>query len=145
MAVLIDNKQNNIQISLKIMKKTAQAVLDALEFPEGELSVLFVDDPEIEALNKKYLNREGPTNVIAFPMLDGSFSDITPKLLGDVVISVDTAQKEGESAGISAEGRIVELLIHGILHLFGYDHEEGGKEALEMEKKSQELVALIKS
>ena len=127
------------------MKQTAQAVLDALDFPEGELSVLFVDDLEIEALNKTYLNREGPTNVIAFPMLEGSFSDITPKLLGDVVVSADTAKREGRIAGISTEERLVELLIHGILHLFGYDHERGGQEAQEMDIKSRELMALIKS
>ena len=127
------------------MKKTAQAVLDALDFPDGELSILFVDDREIEALNKKYFNRNGPTNVIAFPMLAGTFSEITPKLLGDVVISADTAQKEGSVAGISTEERIVELLVHGVLHLFGFDHESGGQEALTMDNKSKALLAMIET
>ena len=126
------------------MKKTAQAVLDALGFPEGELSVSFVDDREIEGLNKEYLNRNGPTNVIAFPMREGSFSDITPTLLGDVVISADTARKEGLIAGISTEERVIELLVHGILHLFGYDHEGSEQKAAEMNEKSEELMTLIK-
>ena len=103
------------------MKKTAQAVLDALDFPDGELSILIIDDRQIEEFNRNYLNREGPTNVIAFPMREGAFSNITPKLLGDVVISVETAKKEGASAGITTEERIVQLLVHGILHLWHID------------------------
>jgi probable rRNA maturation factor len=144
MAVLIDNNQNKISISLKKVKKTAQAVLDALDFPDGELSILIVDDHQIEKYNRNYLNRRGPTNVIAFPMRDGAFSDINPELLGDVVISVETAQKEGTSVGITMEERFVQLLIHGILHLFGFDHEKNQQEALHMEKKSKELLSLIK-
>ncbi len=111
-----------------------------MDCPDGELSILIVDDPEIEALNKEYLNRCGPTNVISFPMQEGKFSNITPHLLGDVVISVETAQKEGKIAGISTEERFTQLLVHGILHLFGYDHEKSKREADEMEKKSNELL-----
>ena len=126
------------------MKKTAQAVLDALDFPDGELSILIVDDRQIEEFNKNYLNRTGPTNVIAFPMRDGAFSDINPELLGDVVISVETAKKEGVSVGITTEERVVQLLVHGILHLFGFDHEKSRQEALDMEKKSKELLSIVK-
>ena len=144
MAVLIDNNQNKILISLKKMKEMAQAALDALDFPDGELSILIIDDRQIEEFNRNYLNREGPTNVIAFPMREGAFSNITPKLLGDVVISVETAKKEGASAGITTEDRIVQLLVHGILHLFGFDHEKSRQEALDMEKKSKELLSIIK-
>jgi probable rRNA maturation factor len=103
-----------------------------------------VDDDQIAALNKTYLNREGPTNVIAFPMQEGPFSHIAPSLLGDVVVSVETAAKEGAIAGISVEERMMELLVHGILHLFGYDHEtQDSKDALRMEKKNREILELI--
>jgi probable rRNA maturation factor len=114
-----------------------------LDFPEGEISILLVDDPQIEVLNQQYLKRRGPTNVIAFAMREGEFSDLTPHLLGDVVISTDTAAKEAQDAGISVERRLNELLVHGILHLFGYDHENSEEEAERMEEKSRELLALV--
>ncbi len=125
------------------MEMTAQAILNALAFPDGELSILIVDDPRIEQLNRKYLNREGPTNVIAFPMREGSFGDLNPRLLGDVVISTDTAASEAAVADIPTETRITELLIHGILHLFGYDHENDEQEARRMEQKSNELIEAV--
>jgi probable rRNA maturation factor len=114
-----------------------------LDFPDGELSILLVDDQQIETLNKKYLNREGPTNVIAFPMREGQFNDITPNLLGDVVISVETAKNEARAANLSMQSRFNQLLIHGILHLIGYDHETTPKEAQRMEAKSNELLAVL--
>jgi probable rRNA maturation factor len=76
-------------------------------------------------------------------MHNGKFPQITPQLLGDVVLSVETAYKESEDAGISLELRLDQLLIHGILHLLGYDHEESQKDALLMEEKSNELLNLI--
>jgi len=114
-----------------------------LDCPDGELSILIVDDLQIEALNKRYLNRSGPTNVIAFPMREGRFSNITPRLLGDVVISVEAAMREGKLAKISMEDRFDQLLIHGILHLFDYDHEKSEQDAQQMEKKSDELLCLL--
>ena len=114
-----------------------------MDFPDGELSILLVDDQHIETLNIEYLNRKGPTNVIAFSMREGQFNDITPNLLGDVVISVETAKKEAHATNISMQNRFNQLLIHGILHLVGYDHEKTQKEAKRMEKKSNELLALL--
>jgi probable rRNA maturation factor len=113
--------------------------------PEGELSILLVDDSEITTLNKNYLNRSGPTNVIAFPMKEGDFSDINPQLLGDVVISMETAGREALQSGITTEERFAHLLVHGILHLFGFDHENSEQDALKMEEKSDELLKLIES
>ena len=90
------------------------------------------------------MQRQGPTNVIAFPMREGEHGDIHPELLGDVVISMDTCAKEGRQAGVDTETRFNELLVHGILHLFGYDHVDSEKEAEVMEAKSREMLALIK-
>ena len=114
-----------------------------MECPDGELSLLIVDDAEIAVFNRDYLRREGPTNVIAFPMREGEFGNINPLLLGDVVISSETAQREAEFMGIGTEERFMQLLIHGILHLFGYDHENDEEEAVRMETKSEELLTLI--
>ncbi len=143
MEVLIDNRQNKYPISPKRIQKTAQAVLNALDYPNGELSILIVDDFQIAELNQQYLNRTGPTNVIAFPMREGSFADLTPQLLGDVVISAETAHREGQSIGMAAETRLNQLLVHGILHLLGYDHEKNEQEAQRMETKSRELLNRI--
>ncbi len=121
----------------------AQAILNALGSPEGELSILVIDDSEIQTLNKKYLNRPGPTNVIAFPMKAGDFSDINPQLLGDVVISMETAGREALQSEITTEKRFAQLLVHGILHLFGFNHEKSRQDARKMEIKSNELLKLI--
>lgn len=111
--------------------------------PDGELSILIVDDPAIAELNLEYLNREGATNVIAFPMQEGRFAGITPQLLGDVVISADTTMREAGDAGIDFQERLTELLIHGILHLFGYDHVTTPADAEKMEAKSRELIRML--
>ena len=102
-----------------------------------------MDDPQIEEFNQQYLNRKGPTNVIAFAMREGEFSDLSPHLLGDVVISTDTAAREAQIASTSMERRFNELLVHGILHLMGYDHETSEDDARVMEEKSQELIKQV--
>ena len=129
---------------MKIRKK-ARVILDALGSPEAELSILLVDDAAIARLNRQYLSRPGPTNVIAFAMREGEFADVSPQLLGDVVISVDTAEREGNESGIALEDRLDELLVHGILHLFGYDHEKNNADARVMAEKSTALMKLIRT
>ena len=145
MEVQIDNRQDNHRISKKKIRQTATAVLNALEYPDAELSILIVDDQQIAQLNQEHLNRKGPTNVIAFPMRAGKFSEMAPNLLGDVVISIETAFQEGQRGGLSMEERFDQLLIHGILHLLGYDHENTKSEARKMEKKAQALLNIIQA
>ena len=106
-------------------------------------NILIVDDDQIARLNQTYLNHTGPTNVISFPMQEGPFADITPDLLGDVVISADTAQREADGAGMEMMERFDQLLIHGILHLVGYDHIHSTEAAKIMDQKSEELLNLI--
>ena len=113
-------------------------------YPDAQLSILIVDDDQIAELNMTYLNHAGPTNVISFPMQEGQFSDITPELLGDVVISADTADREAQDAGMEMAERFDQLLIHGILHLVGYDHVNSETEAEVMEQKSDELMKQIR-
>ena len=81
--------------------------------------------------------------MIAFPMREGQFNEITPNLLGDVVISMETARSEAEAAQLSLENRFNQLLIHGILHLLGYDHEQTQAEAARMEEKSNWLLGIL--
>jgi probable rRNA maturation factor len=107
-----------------------------LDFPNGEISILLVDDPQISKLNQEYLNRKGPTNV-------SDFSHLNPQLLGDVVISLDTAARESADAGLKIQKRFNELLVHGILHLFGYEHDTSEQSAQIMKEKTQELLKII--
>ena len=83
------------------------------------------------------------TDVLSFPMQEGEFSDLTPGLLGDVVISCETAEREADEAGIDLSERMSQLLIHGILHLVGYDHERGDSDESAMEDKSRELMEIL--
>jgi len=94
-------------------------------------------------MNRRFLGREGPTNVIAFPMQEGRFSGLSPNLLGDVVISVDTAHREARATGLALDERVTQLLVHGMLHLCGYDHEHDAAEARRMAAKSRALLAKI--
>ena len=122
-----------------------QVILNDLDSPDGEISIVLVDDPQIAVLNEQYLSRQGPTNVIAFAMREGEFSHLTPQLLGDVVISMQTAAAEARIAGVRLERRFRELLIHGILHLFGYDHERSEAEARRMDARSRELMERVRN
>lgn len=114
-----------------------------MDCPEGELSILFVDDRRIQQLNREYRHKDSPTNVLAFPMREGDFAQVSPQLLGDVVISVDTAVTEAEKAGISTGDHMTWLLIHGILHLFGFDHEQSDQSAAEMETRTKQLMQKV--
>ncbi len=105
---------------------------------------MLLDDKGIARLNKEFLQREGPTNVISFPMQEEQSTTINPQLLGDVVISLERAQKEAREAGMLFEDRLDYLLIHGILHLLGYDHQRSESEAHRMRKKQKELLAEIR-
>jgi len=111
----------------------------------NEISIVITDDDQIQHLNKSYRGIDSPTNVLAFPMQEGQFSDITPGLLGDVVLSCDTAQAEADNAGITLSERVSQLLVHGILHLMGFDHETGSSDAAKMEEKSLDLLRKIET
>ncbi len=123
----------------------AQKILNALECPEqSELSVVIVDDAQITEINRDYLQRDHATNVISFAQQEGECAGTVATLLGDVVISAETAFRDAEDAGVDFFGELSFLLIHGILHLVGYDHERGTQEqADEMEAKERELFELL--
>jgi len=126
-----------------MVRKIARETLNALGSPDGELSLSLVDDTEITELNQHYLLRDRPTDVLAFPMREGSFSNINPQLLGDIVISLETAQRQAAKRKHSLAEEVAVLIIHGILHLFGYNHETPDREAKTMRKKERELCRLV--
>lgn len=112
--------------------------------PEAELSIVIVDDAQIRVINRDYLQRDKSTNVISFAMQEGEGAGIQPALLGDVVISAETAARDAADAGLPFVSELYFLLLHGILHLLGYDHERGTEEeAAIMEAKEREIFALL--
>ncbi len=117
-------------------------LLEDLGCHDKELSIVLTSDETIAVLNQNYLRRNGPTNVLAFPMQDEpQFS--TP-MLGDIVVSVDTALREAQEAGEDPLYTIDRLLVHGLLHLLGYDHENSEAEAAAMHREEQRLLELIR-
>lgn len=111
--------------------------------PDDELSIVVVDDQRIAVINETYLHHQGPTNVISFSMREGPYGDINPHIIGDVIISMDTCAREAKQAAITADRRFSQLLVHGILHLFGYDHTQSKARAEEMTSKSDALMAVL--
>ncbi len=110
---------------------------------KGELSILFTDDERIRQLNSWYLKRDRPTNVLAFPMNDEINTEPESGMLGDIVISTDTARREAMDTGITFHDRVLQLLIHGLLHLLGYDHEISGAEEKKMQDEERRLFSLL--
>lgn len=111
-------------------------------YPDAELSLLIVDDEEMARLSGEYRGKRKPTNVLSFPMQEGIGRGVAPGLLGDIVISADTAFAEAQKARLSLAARMAELMVHGLLHLVGYDHATKA-EAARMEEKAAELIAVM--
>ncbi|HKA34374.1 MAG TPA: rRNA maturation RNase YbeY, partial [Candidatus Binatia bacterium] len=126
---------------LRRIQRTAEKILDFVEESNSELSLALVDDDAIAKLNKKYRRKPKPTDVLSFqvetPMNGG------PKLLGDVVISIDQAREQAKTGGWTLSQEIDRLLIHGILHLLGYDHERSAKDARLMRALEKKIARAI--
>jgi len=111
---------------------------------EKEISISFVDDEAIRLLNRQYLRLDKPTNVLSFSLEEGECGKINPGLLGDVVISVDTALRDAKQGGFTLEEEILFLIIHGLLHLTGYEHVGTSRaNALKMKKREKELFLAL--
>jgi len=117
-------------------------ILKDLECHDAELSILITDDKHIAELNRRFLKKKGPTNVLAFPIRDDDLTEPETVMLGDIVISLDAAMRDAKKAGESLTRMIDRLLIHGLLHLLGYNHERS-KEAWRMEEETERLLTMV--
>jgi probable rRNA maturation factor len=143
MEILLQNRKNPSRITDQSLRKKTDLILNALGCENCEISIVITDDSDIREINSSYRNIDRPTNVLSFPMDDENMIIPGIRILGDIVISEDTAQREADSAGITLDQRLSQLLVHGILHLFGYDHETGDEDEKKMTQKSIELMALL--
>lgn len=144
MTILIENRQKKITINRRQIRNSLARLLKRLGLEDRELSLLFVDNEEIRDLNRLYLGRDYPTNVISFAMSEGDCGNVNPQLLGDIIISTEKAISEGEASGNSFKESLEFLMIHGLLHLIGYNHESGDEEeAHRMQDKEDELFLYL--
>lgn len=111
-------------VDLARLRRRAASILRATGQAGAELSISLVDDPSIRELNGRYRGKPRPTDVLSFSLVEGEFADRRGKLLGDVVISVDTAARQARERRRGLDDTIAKLLVHGVLHLLGHDHEE---------------------
>ena len=149
MAIEVINKQRLAAVDRRQVSALAHAALAAVDRAGFGVTVVFVRDRAIRELNLRYRGKDAPTDVLSFPSESAEEADpiganiidpvmIEPEMidhLGDVVISADTALRQAEEAGHSFEREVSELLIHGILHLCGYDHEADRGEMNRLELK----------
>lgn len=128
------------RVNEELVRRAAEFLLASTEMSHAELSILLVGDKQIAELNRSWRRKSGPTNVLAFSLTEGDDATMAMHLLGDIVISVETAAREAEKDGISLHARLQVLLVHGFLHLIGYDHEKSDSAAVEMQNKERELL-----
>jgi len=125
------------KIRMKLKK-----ILKDLECHDAELSILITDDNHIAELNSRFLKRKGPTNVLAFPIREDNPNEPETSMLGDIVISLDAAMRDAIKAGESLTKMTDRLLIHGLLHLLGYDHKRL-EETVKMEEETERLLTMV--
>lgn len=133
----------------------AEHVLEAVEQLAPELanerlqaSLLFTSDEEVHVLNREWRGKDKPTNVLSFPMLEREdlldfAPDGTPELLGDLALACETCTREALEKGVSIEDHASHLIVHGLLHLAGHDHETSDADAEAMEALETKILALI--
>jgi probable rRNA maturation factor len=144
MKLQIENSQNKIKIDKRKIRSTVLKVLKILDSPDKEISISFVDDKNIKQLNKQYLGKDKSTNVLSFSLQEGEQGYINPQILGDIIVSVETAKRDALYGKLTIAQEIDFLIIHGILHLLGYNHENTTKkETNKMRQKEKELFNAI--
>lgn len=149
MSVFVADEQRET-VGLPDLHALAELVLREEGYPDdAEVTLLFVDETEIASYNGRFLDRDGPTDVLAFPveeMLPGVIPDTDPQgpplMLGDVVIAPSYVRRQAGEHGVTFEDEMALMVTHGILHLLGYDHVEDD-EAERMEQRERDLLAKV--
>lgn len=143
MTVTVTARRRRSGIRTADVRRDASRLLELLDV-DAELSVVLVDDREIHRLNAEYRHLDRPTDVLAFAMREGDGGRLHPDVLGDVVISLDTAARQAAARGAPVADEVRVLLTHGLLHLLGYDHERSPAEARRMFSRQRGLVQRLK-
>ncbi len=133
-------------ISRKLLQMRCDQLLHLLELEASEVSVVLMGDAEMAGYNEQYRKKKGPTNVLSFPATAADDGFVIPTAeLGDILIAVDTAKREAAEHHHTLHQRLTELIIHGLLHLTGYDHERSEEEAVRMWDYEKELFKQVQT
>ena len=138
MAIWFQTHLRRVSVRATTIQRVAQSILVQAGHPTAQLGLSLVGKTRMRSLNRKYRGRDYPTDVLAFPM--ESMGEQTEVFLGDVVICLPVAIGQASRFGNSADQEILRLLIHGTLHLLGYDHEQSPREATRMHRKERTIV-----
>ena len=147
MSVMISGPPEAIRgskVDVARLRRRARSVLSELGQSRSELSVALVDDATIAELNGQWRQKPRPTDVLSFSLVEGDFADHRAGMLGDVVISVETAAAQATALRRGLDDRVAKLLIHGVLHLVGHDHEKD-EEARLMTAEARRLWRALNS
>lgn len=142
MPVLVSTRGCRAPSVARRLGRSARRLLGALRRADAELSVLVVSDREMRRLNRVWRGRDRSTDVLSFSQAEGE-GGAPGGLLGDVVISVDTARRQAAERGVAVGTEADRLLIHGVLHLLGYDHEVSPAEARRMQRRERALARAL--
>ena len=149
--VIISDDQKEVKIptgTRMLVRRCCNAVLKNEKFEgSAEISVRFVNNDEIHRLNKEFRNVDSATDVLSFPLGENGVYDVNQetgaKMLGDIVISVERAYEQSKEYGHSFQREMAFLTVHSMLHLLGYDHVNGGLEAVHMREKEELVLTQI--
>lgn len=145
MSISIQNRQKKQGVDIGRMRRHLKRLLNELNLKEAEISILLVDDDQIRKINMTYLNRDRPTNVVSFSMVEGSYGHIHPEILGDIIISTETAARDALTGQLDFMDEMEFLMIHGLLHLIGYNHENtSSAESEKMKIRERELFFMLR-
>lgn len=135
-----------------LAEKALHAAFEKIEKPDSliaadrvEVCLSFTNDAEIHQLNRQYRGKDKPTNVLSFPQQSLGFATLAPGqplFLGDIVLALETIENEAKTAGITVEAHAAHLVVHGLLHLLGYDHENDA-DAQMMENTETEILEFL--
>jgi probable rRNA maturation factor len=144
MNIYIKNSQRVIRLNLRRIQKELNQALRLLELHTAELSVFFVGSRRMRRLNACYRGIDRLTDVLSFPMYDGGAGNAAG-VLGDIVICIPKAAAQARQYRTGINDELRRLLVHGLLHLLGYDHEKNASQRQKMEKKERELLNALKT
>ena len=135
--ISVRNDSSNTTFDVEIVHRVVLATVNSHNLEDYEVSVLLTDDPRMTELNREYRGINAPTDVLAFAMREGEDSEmVAPNMLGDVVISLETAERQAITEKHSLEEEVSFLTVHGVLHLLGYDHQTEKEAAVMFEKQN---------
>jgi probable rRNA maturation factor len=123
------------------LRSITEDLLISLGLQNRDLSILFVDNKKIKSLNIEFFGRDKSTNVISFSYMNG----LSCEIFGDIIISLEKAREEAKDLAVPFYERVFALIIHGLLHILGFDHEKNRKESRKMRYRETKLMDYVRS